>query len=66
MSGFPRIRDGEWVCVTPASGRPYRMACCDCLLVHRLEFEVVGEEIHMRAWRDAEATAELRASEGRV
>ena len=30
----------EWVSPTMRAGSPYRMACCDCGLVHDMEFRV--------------------------
>lgn len=59
MVRYPQIIEGERVRVNPP-GRPYRMACCDCLLVHRLRFTRQGRDIVMQAWRDNRATAALR------
>lgn len=43
----------------------YRMCCCDCGLVHRIDFGLVpygsGKKIVFRAWRDERATAAVRA-----
>lgn len=52
---------GEWV-------RPvrqgYRMACCDCGLVHRIDFAHIpygsGRKVIFRVWRDERATAAMR------
>jgi len=49
-------QDGEWI--EPKAG--YRMACCDCGLVHRVEFRVVKGKVQFRAWRDNRATAGRR------
>ena len=52
---------GEWI--RPVK-RGYKMACCDCGLVHRLDFEHVrwgrGRKILIRAFRDERATAAIR------
>lgn len=52
---------GRWV--RPIK-RGYKMACCDCGLVHRMEFAHVpygsGRKIIFRAWRDERATAAMR------
>jgi len=48
--------DGEWV----APQKNYRMACCDCGLVHKFEFRVVKGKIQFRAWRDEKSTAVRR------
>jgi hypothetical protein len=42
------------------------MGCCDCGLVHKLEFRLVdnprgpGKKIQFRAWRDEPETKKLR------
>jgi len=50
--------DGEWH--TPVR-RGYKMMCCDCGLVHRIDFRLVqrgnGRRIQMRAYRNDRATA---------
>lgn len=48
--------DGEWI--EPLPG--YRMACCDCGLVHRMQFRVSKRKVQLRAWRDNRATARMR------
>ncbi len=40
-SKYPEIKEGEWVW-PKMSG--YRLECCDCGLVHKLDFIVVDEE----------------------
>lgn len=58
---YPKIFDGEWV-------RPimkgYRMRCCDCGLVHVLDFKIIpygkGRKIKFRAYRDERSTAACR------
>lgn len=70
---YPTIKNGSLV--QPVM-RGYRMACCDCGLVHRLNFRVVitkGRNQHkaisadggkitvqFRAWRDEGETKKLR------
>ena len=53
---------GEWV-------RPvidgYKMACCDCGLVHKMDFRVVMDEddnhrVEFRVYRDNRATGQMR------
>jgi prepilin-type N-terminal cleavage/methylation domain-containing protein len=56
---YPPIQAGEKV-VVPWETEDYKMACCDCGLVHRLRFTVEGSNIIMQAWRDNRATAQLR------
>lgn len=57
MSRYRQVFEGEWV--TPVH-RGYRMACCNCGLVHRLNFRVVGRRIEFCAFRDNRATALVR------
>lgn len=35
---FPQVQSGEWV--TPRMSG-YRMQCCDCGLIHRLNFRIL-------------------------
>jgi hypothetical protein len=56
---YPPIQAGEKV-VVPWETEDYKMACCDCGLVHRLRFTVEGSDVIMQGWRDNRATAQLR------
>jgi len=38
----------------------YRLACCDCGLVHKVDFGVFKGKVLFRVWRDNRATAALR------
>ena len=44
--------------------RGYRMMCCDCGLVHRLNFYIVVKgrrrKVQFKAWRDYRSTAATR------
>lgn len=58
---YTQATDGEWI--NPiASG--YRMACCDCGLVHDVEFAIMpvedGFKVVYRASRNKRATAAKR------
>lgn len=53
----------------PNPGEPIRVVwknerlntiCCDCDLVHRFSFDVDGEYVVVRAWRDAKMTQYFR------
>lgn len=48
---------GEWV--RPVR-RGYRMRCCDCGLVHVMDFRVRDGRAELRAFRDNRATAAIR------
>ena len=58
---YKPAKDGQWI--APVK-RGYKMACCDCGLVHTLDFEHIprgrGRKIIFRAWRDERATAAIR------
>ena len=55
---YKEPKEGEWV--QPVR-RAYRMRCCDCGLVHIMDFRLVkrgnGKTIQFRAGRDNRATA---------
>ena len=50
--------DGERF--TVPNGEPYRLACCDCGLVHDFAFTADGQEIQVEATRNNRATAARR------
>lgn len=58
---YPKITAGEWV--QPVR-KDFRMACCDCGLVHKLDFRLVkfgkGHKIQFRPWLFPRATAVKR------
>jgi hypothetical protein len=55
---YGQVFDGEWIEPKPQQG--YKMACCDCGLVHRLNFDVVDGKVQFQAFRDNRATAQRR------
>lgn len=61
MMKYQEIKDGTWI--EPLM-KGWRMACCDCGLVHRTEFRVVrsgrGKGVVFRVWRDERATGAMR------
>lgn len=54
---YPQVQDGQWV--QPVS-RGYKMACCDCGLVHVIDFKIYRGRVQLRAHRDKRATAAKR------
>lgn len=44
-----RIEAGEWIQPIPEG---YRMACCDCGLVHRMNFRIQDGMVQFQAFRD--------------
>ena len=59
---YPSPAPGEWV--RPVM-KGYRMACCDCGLVHKIDFKVIpwgrGHKTLFRCWRDPRATGAKRS-----
>jgi hypothetical protein len=45
--------------------RGYRMACCDCGLVHELDFRIRDGRVQVRARRNNRATAAMRRTRKR-
>lgn len=58
---YEKPKSGEWV--QPVR-KGYKMACCDCGLVHTLDFRIInrgrGKSVQFRAFRDNRATAAIR------
>lgn len=49
---FKKVKGGEWVQPVPEG---YFMKCCDCGLVHRMNFRIVDGKVQFQAFRvDAE------------
>ena len=57
MSKYRQVYDGEWV---PIIRRGFKEACCDCGLVHRVNFRVRKGALEFQAFRDNRATANRR------
>lgn len=51
------IAYGEW---TRPRMKDFREQCCDCGLIHRLDFRIVDGRIEFRTRRDDRATAAVR------
>jgi hypothetical protein len=58
---YAEVKSGQWV--QPVR-RGYKMECCDCGLVHTLDFRIRSRRIQMRAFRDNVATANKRRARG--
>lgn len=51
---YYQVTDGEWIEV-PMRG--YKEQCCDCALIHRMNFRVNAKgRIEIQTFRDARAT----------
>ena len=57
MSEYEQQYDGEWV--WPVRNG-FKLACCDCGLVHEMDFRVLNRHIEYRVKRDNRATGQLR------
>lgn len=57
MARYEQIHDGEWF--TPKR-KGFREQCCDCGLVHIVDYRIVNGQIQFRSRRDARATAAVR------
>ena len=54
---YRTIAYGEW---TRPRMRNFREQCCDCGLIHRLDFRIVDGQIEFRTRRDDRAAAAAR------
>jgi hypothetical protein len=57
MKPYEQIYDGEWF---RWNWKGNMNMCCDCRLVHSLEFKVKDGHLWMRCWRDGRATGGAR------
>lgn len=57
MTAFDQPEAGEWV--QPVR-QGYKMACCDCGLVHNLDFRIHKGRVQFRAFRNNRSTAMMR------
>jgi hypothetical protein len=54
---YTQVFSGEWV--QPVR-KGYKMGCCDCGLVHTVNFRIVKRRIQFQAFRDERKTAAHR------
>jgi hypothetical protein len=55
---YYHVSNGEWIAVTK---RGYKEQCCDCGLVHKLNFRINEKgDIEIQTTRDERATAAVR------
>lgn len=55
------VSDGEWV---QPIRRGYQMECCDCGLVHRMNFRIRDGRTQFQAFRDGRKSAATRRVRG--
>lgn len=57
MASYEKPKAGEWV--QPVRNG-YKMACCDCGLVHNMDFRVKEGRAQFRVFRNNRSTALMR------
>lgn len=57
MPAYEEPGEGEWV--QPVR-RGYKMACCDCGLVHTVDFRIFKGRIQLRMFRNNRSTGQVR------
>jgi hypothetical protein len=57
MKLYPEVNANEWV--QPVK-KNYKMACCDCGLIHEMDFRIVKNRVQFRARRNNRATGQFR------
>jgi hypothetical protein len=55
---YDQAYDGEWI--EPLPG--YKVACCDCGLIHKIITRIRKKRVQFQAFRDNRATAQRRRS----
>ena len=57
MNLYPKVNSNEWV---QPIRKGYKMACCDCGLIHEMDFKIVKNRVQFRARRNNRATGQFR------
>jgi hypothetical protein len=57
MARFELPKAGEWIQPVPEG---YKIACCDCGLVHNMDFRIYKGRIQFRVFRNNRSTAMMR------
>ena len=52
-----KAKAGQWDRIRK---KGFKMACCDCGLVHKLDFKIEGKTLFMKGERDNRSTGQLR------
>lgn len=56
-SAYKHVQPGEWVAVPMKN---HRDQCCDCGLVHRMNYRIRNGKLEIQAFRDGPATGGAR------
>lgn len=59
---YNQIQDGEWIA---PKRQGFKLACCDCGLVHKINFYVEDGHLEMAFERDNRATAASRRNKNK-
>lgn len=54
---YEQVEDGKWF---KPRKKAFQEQCCDCGLVHQIDYRVAGHSIEFRATRNDRATAAVR------
>ena len=54
---YYHVTDGEWIQVPM---RNYKEQCCDCGLIHRMNFRIKDGRVEIQTFRDGRATSGAR------
>lgn len=54
---YKQVIEGEWV--QPIK-KGYKMACCNCGLVHTVNFRIVNRKVQLQAFRNNKSTGQHR------
>jgi hypothetical protein len=57
---YKKVSAGDW---QQPIRKGYKMACCDCGLVHHMQFRIYQGRVQFRAWRANLLTKQLRRRE---
>lgn len=57
MSSYYQISDGEWI---QPIRRGYKLGCCDCGLVHDIDFRIKNNRVQFKVFRNNRSTAMAR------
>lgn len=54
---YKKVKENEW---QQPIRKGYKMRCCDCGLVHDMDFRIYLGRVQLRARRNNRATAQIR------
>jgi hypothetical protein len=57
MAKYERPKENEWIRPVKTN---YKMACCDCGLVHNMDFKIKENRVWFRVRRNNRATGQVR------